>query len=163
MPLLDDSKLPLTEEEQERRRFLGLLGTGALGAAAIGTGAAGVSFLSPSVLFEEEARFTVGRPGEIPEGSVLAFPAHRAYVVRSKEGFYALSSVCTHLGCMTRQQPEPEGFFCPCHGSRFSVTGEVVQGPARRPLPRLQLTLEQEELVVDAGKQVAPGAVLKVS
>ena len=163
MPLLDDLRLPLTTEQWERRKFLALLGTSALGAAVLGTSITTLRFLSPSVLFEEDLRFGVGRPEEIAPGTVLVLPNKKVYVVRTNDGFFALSSVCTHLGCMTRHDAESGGFACPCHGSRFGLDGSVTAGPAPRPLPRLSLSIERGVLVVDAGKQVAHDALFKVA
>jgi Rieske Fe-S protein len=163
MPLLDDLSLPLSDEELTRRRFLGLVGSGALGAAGVGTALTTLRFLEPNVLYEEDSRVAVGRPEEIAPGTVLVLPKHKIYVVRTAEGFYALSSVCTHLGCMTRFEREQGQLACPCHGSRFTLDGHVKQGPAPRSLPRLQLTLERGVLVVDAARHVAPDALLKVN
>ncbi|MEK6606479.1 MAG: Rieske (2Fe-2S) protein [Myxococcota bacterium] len=161
--LLDDLKLPLDEAESERRKFLGLLGSGALGIAALGTGVVTIRFLDPNVLFEEEARFAVGRPEDIAPGTVIVLPRQKVYVVRDERGFFALSAVCTHLGCMTRYERERRGFACPCHGSRFDVAGRVAAGPAPRPLRRLHVAIERGQVVVDAKKPADDDFVLKIA
>ena len=58
----------------------------------------------------------------------------------------AVLASCTHRGC----QPEPVGdrLVCPCHGSEFGLGGDVLQGPADRPLTRYEVTREGEEFVV---------------
>jgi cytochrome b6-f complex iron-sulfur subunit len=163
MSLHDDTALPLSDEERSRRRFLAALGTGALAAAALGTGITGLRFLEPSVFFEEDTRVGVGRPDDIAPGTVLVLAKQRLYVVRTPEGFYALSATCTHLGCTTRYDKDAGRIACPCHGSRFALDGHVAQGPAPRPLPRVEITLERGVLVVDSAKRVAPDAILKVA
>ena len=162
MPLYDDLHEPLDEKEAGRRRFLSLCGAGALAAAVAGTGLVGLRYLSPNVLFEEETRFKLGRPGDYAVGSVTPLPRRKLYVVRTARGFVAMSAVCTHLGCMTQFEPAGERIFCPCHGSRFSPDGKVAGGPAPRPLPRYELALDDGWLVVDTKRQVADDFVLEV-
>lgn len=162
MPLVDDLKAPLSDRDEGRRAFFALLGASAIGVAGLGTSVTAVRYLWPEVLFEEETRFAVGRPEEIAPGTVLVLPEQRVFVVHAEEGFYALSSTCTHLGCMTRYEKENNRIFCPCHGSRFATDGHVTGGPAPRALPRLELAVEDGVLVVDVAKPAAADAVLEV-
>ncbi|MET8759140.1 FAD-dependent oxidoreductase [Lentzea sp. NPDC004782] len=58
-------------------------------------------------------------------------------VYRDDEGhLHAVSMRCTHLGCLVRFNAAERSWDCPCHGSRFDVDGEVLEGPATRPLPK---------------------------
>ena len=52
--------------------------------------------------------------------------------------FFALSTVCTHLGCTPNWLPVESKFKCPCHGSGFRMTGIHFEGPAPRPLERFK-------------------------
>jgi cytochrome b6-f complex iron-sulfur subunit len=157
--------MPEDEKSQEsgisRRRFC-QAGLAACAMASGGAAAVTADFLRPRVLFEPPTSFTAGPPDAVAVGTVLDFPEHRAFVIRMAEGFRALSSVCTHLGCITRHQPDGNFIACPCHGSRFTLDGEVTAGPAPRPLHWLQMTLsEKGEMLVDTAMEVAQGTVYK--
>jgi len=162
MTLIDDLSQDVTPDELDRRKFLGLLGSSALAVAMGGTGIVSVKYISPNVLYEADTRVKIGRPGSIAVGTVLLMTRQKIIVARSEAGFVALSAICTHLGCMTRFEPAEKRIFCPCHGSQFDADGHVTGGPAPRPLPRLAMTLEGDQLVVDTRKVAAPDFVLKV-
>ena len=61
---------------------------------------------------------------------------HQRAVFRDDDGkLHERSARCTHLGCIVRFNDAERSWDCPCHGSRFGVDGEVLEGPAVRPLP----------------------------
>lgn len=156
----DERPLP---ESSERRDFLTRVGVGACAAAALGSGLVTLDFLKPKVLFEPPTTFHAGSPADYPEGTVRFNREQRAYVIGAAEGVYALSAVCTHLGCITRYLSDENVIACPCHGSRFDLEGNVVHGPAPRPLQWLEVRTDASgALVVDTSAQIAHGKVLKV-
>jgi cytochrome b6-f complex iron-sulfur subunit len=74
-----------------------------------------------------------------------------------------MSAVCTHLGCITGWKSDEGIIACPCHGSRYDKEGNVIAGPAPRPLQRFQISLgDKSELVVDKGTIVGEDVILKV-
>jgi cytochrome b6-f complex iron-sulfur subunit len=151
------------EDDPSRRQFLSRVGMGACAAAAVGSGAVTLDFLKPKVLFEPPTRFRAGSPLDYPEGTVKFNKEHRAFVVGGPGGVYAVSAVCTHLGCITRYVPDENAIACPCHGSRFDAEGNVTHGPAPRPLQWLEVgTDEKGELVVDTAVVVPHGKVFRV-
>lgn len=147
----------------KRRDFLDEIAWGSLGIAAIGGVKVLIGYLSPNVLFEPPSRFRAGVPDLYPVNSVTYITEQQVYIVRSPQGLWALSSVCTHLGCITQWKPDANMIACPCHGSKFRTNGTKIEGPAPRPLPRLSLTLTADgELLVDKSETVADTTVLKV-
>jgi Rieske Fe-S protein len=74
---------------------------------------------------------------------VITAPRDRIIVVRTSDtAAQAVSDVCTHAACGVRYEHVNRIFSCPCHGSRFALTGAVLQGPATRPLARYQTQLD---------------------
>jgi cytochrome b6-f complex iron-sulfur subunit len=144
-----------------RREVFVAAGNTAVGLVTLGSMGMVLDFLSPKVLLEIPTRFQVGPLESLTPGSVTYLPENRLFLFREETGScYAISSVCTHLGCSVKWNPtgasgHPEGVItCPCHGSLFSKTGNVIQGPASRPLDRFELALEDGQLVVDTGKRL---------
>ena len=82
---------------------------------------------------------------------VVTAPRDRIIVVRtSATATQAVSDVCTHAGCGVRYDHVNRIFSCPCHGSRYAITGAVLQGPATRPLApyQTQLDLSANQLTI---------------
>jgi cytochrome b6-f complex iron-sulfur subunit len=152
------------EGSLSRRYFLELIGAGAIGIAAVGSIMLTGTYLSPNVVKEPPTRFKAGRPEEYPPGSVTLDKEQKVFIVRAKEGyFFALSAVCTHLGCITNWKEEEGIVACPCHGSKFDREGRKTAGPAPRSLPRFAVSLgDQGFLVVDKSIVVGEDVVLKV-
>ncbi|MFI2780448.1 FAD-dependent oxidoreductase [Streptomyces sp. ALB3] len=69
-------------------------------------------------------------------GAVVRVEGRRCAVYRDEDGTaHAVSARCTHLGCLVAFNEAETAWECPCHGSRFGIDGEVLHGPALRPLP----------------------------
>ena len=81
-----------------------------------------------------------GRPSEdlAPgEGDIVSHGGRKVAGYRDEAGaLHAVSTRCTHLGCQVRFNAAESSWDCPCHGSRFSVDGDVLNGPATTPLER---------------------------
>ncbi|HJV24633.1 MAG TPA: FAD-dependent oxidoreductase [Aromatoleum sp.] len=84
------------------------------------------------------ARPATIRPGE---GAVVEVGGEKVAAYRDAAGnLSAISPVCTHMKCMVHWNAAEKTWDCPCHGSRFDVTGEVIEGPAVAPLARKQFS-----------------------
>jgi len=72
------------------------------------------------------------------EGRVIRLDGRRVAAYRDAAGRVSLCSpVCPHLGCIVHWNTAESTWDCPCHGSRFRPTGELLAGPAESPLERL--------------------------
>ena len=98
-----------------------------------------------------------GKPDRYPLGSVTIDVNSGIYIIHSDEGYFSLSAVCTHLGCMTGWKPELNQIACPCHGSKFEQSGKKIEGPAPKPLPWKHIWLNDDgDLLVDRSTDVLP-------
>ncbi len=81
------------------------------------------------------------------EGAVVTVAeGRRAATYRDGDGaLHAVSPTCTHLGCEVRFNPAERSWDCPCHGSRFDVDGNVLEGPAVKPLAAVEVAVETDD------------------
>ena len=83
---------------------------------------------------------------ERDEGRVVFHGGHRYAVYRDPEGrVHALSAICPHLRCTVQWNTAEKTWDCPCHGSRFTPDGRVLNGPAASALPARELPSDGEE------------------
>lgn len=156
-------ELLLEDDDPSRRQFMNRIGLGACAIAAVGAGVVTLDFLKPKVLFEPPTKFKAGNPSDYTEGTVRFNKEQRAFVIGAAGGVFALSAVCTHLGCITRYISDEGAIACPCHGSKFDLEGNVAHGPAPHPLPWLDVQVDDKgELVVDTAITVPHGKVFRV-
>ena len=110
----------------------------------------------PNVSFEPPMEFKIGYVDDFEIGKVdLRFKKqYNVWIVRDKTSIYALSTVCTHLGCTPNWLESEKKFKCPCHGSGFRSSGENFEGPAPRPLERFRIFLANDgQIIVDKNKK----------
>lgn len=147
---------PRNRDQLTRRQFLGfawaLSLTGLIGQA----GAALIRFFQPRL---EEGAFggkvTAGEAEEFAAGTVSHVQKGRFYISRLEDGgMLALWHQCTHLGCTVPWRDDEGLFHCPCHSSIFSPRGEVISGPAPRPLDLFPIEVVEGQIVVDTSRPI---------
>ena len=144
-----------------RRDFLGLTATWSAVVAFVMAALGAMRLPMPSVFPESDSRVKLGRPKQFPIGSATYFPKHRLWLYRGADGFHAISSVCTHLGCIV-ERTEDGRFDCPCHGSKFDANGDVMGGPAPKGLIWAELSVSPEgRLIADTLRPVRAGTMLQ--
>ncbi len=158
---MDDEKK--TDTRCNRRNFLGKGGLaaflGAVGVAGVGS----VIGLKPSVLPDPSEQFKIGPPQDYPVGTRVVFDKESVVFCSDHDGFYAISMVCTHLGCIVTLNKDEERFDCPCHGSKFDMAGRVQKAPAPKALPWFQVSLHPSgQLVIDRSTTVDMGTKVTV-
>ena len=114
-----------------------------------------IRFLFPNVLFEPPQTFKAGFPNDYASNTVDTRYKKKfnVWMVRDEGSIFALSTVCTHLGCTPNWLGTENKFKCPCHGSGFRMTGINFEGPAPRPLERFKISIATDgKILVDKTK-----------
>lgn len=131
-----------------RRLVNALLGLGFAGTLA-GMAGAVLAYLWPEPEQAAGSDLLMGaegplRPQAVGEGQgvVGRSQAGKVLVVHQGEEWIGLQATCSHLGCTVSWNPESKQVECPCHGARYGLRGEVLRGPARQALGRVQLAVD---------------------
>lgn len=153
---------PQATEIPARRHFLQWLIGSALGLVALGIATVSEQFMLPSLTTPRRAPAVIPPENAPALGQGIYVPAARAYLMRDEQGYFALSAICTHLGCLVEQSGA--GLQCPCHGSQYDQVGRNLTGPASRPLDHWVITRNtQGALVIDPNIRVDATVRLSVT
>jgi cytochrome b6-f complex iron-sulfur subunit len=150
----------LDPEPIPRRDMLGLMSLWAA-AAAFFLAALGMGRLpKAAVMSSPSKRFSVVLPDTLQPGQAFMPQGRSVAVFRDSNGTWAVSTVCTHLGCIVKANAA--GFECPCHGSRFAADGAVTKGPAPKPLAWVKVSSAGGKLTIDQSAIVPAGTKVLV-
>lgn len=140
-----------------RRRLFSYLGWALAGLATAGMSWITGRFMSGSPSPASNLEPSVfGPPEEHPVGAVTK--KGRVVLFRDAGGFWAVTAVCSHLGCQPAFDVQQNMFVCPCHGSRFDAEGRVLAGPATGNMSLAALRYDsQGALVAYPKEKVQPG------
>jgi len=156
--MTDDSK-------NSRRSFMKVVSVGVGGVVGVSLGFPFLeSVVAPSLSVGKGHFAKVARIADLPTGA----PVDRTFADSSTDAFIqetllrdvwvvkhspskvdVFSPICPHLGCRYNWHADRNLFICPCHGSRFALSGKVEGGPAPRPLDTLPTRIEHGELSVE--------------
>ncbi|MBN1132153.1 MAG: Rieske (2Fe-2S) protein [Bacteroidales bacterium] len=103
----------------------------------------------------KKQKIKLGKLYEYPVDTYTFVKEFNLFIYRDHEGVRAMSAVCTHLGCILERSTD--GFLCPCHGSSYNDSGEVMSGPAPRDLACYEISRMQDgRLVIHVDHVVDP-------
>jgi cytochrome b6-f complex iron-sulfur subunit len=138
----------------ERRKFLStawkVLGVGLVVEAAWTS----YDILNPKASGAFGGVIDAGSTSDYKEGVVKYFLDGRFYVTSSKGEVVALYQKCPHLGCRVPFCDSSGRFECPCHGSKYNLRGEYIEGPAPRGMDRFPIKVDGDHVLVDTGSVV---------
>lgn len=152
-----------------RRLVFRWLGWGAI-LAILGQWTAGfvLGFFWPPKTGAFGGLVNAGNAADFKVGDVKVVREGKFYVSRVPEGFVALWWKCPHLGCTVPWKPDDPSedsiagkgrFNCPCHGSIYDRYGEIIRGPAPRPLDLFPVEVKDGKVLVSTGPSKAVSRV----
>jgi cytochrome b6-f complex iron-sulfur subunit len=150
----------LDPEPIPRRDVLGRLSLWSMASAMLFATIGMLRLPKAAVLASPSKKVRVQLPEALADGEPFVPPGRAIAVFRQGDQVHAISTVCTHLGCIIKASAS--GFACPCHGSEFEADGSVRRGPAPRALDWLQVSTTGGAIVVDEATVVDPGTTVSL-
>ena len=115
-----------------------------------------IRFMAPRVSYDPPASFKAGYIDDYVIGTFSDrwLEQHKIWIQRKKDGLVAFVAVCTHLGCVPKLVLDDNRIMCSCHGTNFTIEGDVISGPAPVPLYRAAISLSDDgQIIVDKTKK----------
>lgn len=151
----------LNPEAMPRRDFLGLAAWWSAAAALLFGFLGAMRLPKAAVLPSPSKKFRLTLPASLVSGQAYVPAGRSVAIYKESSGVYAISTICTHLGCIVKATDT--GFDCPCHGSKFAKDGSVLKGPAPKGLPWLEVKhAGGDNFLIDEGKSVTTGTTVSV-
>jgi Rieske Fe-S protein len=143
-----------SQNNWSRREVLRALASSVLGLPLAGCVTRGATWA--------DAKTHTPRLKDMAVGTAVLLKNEKAILWRDGQGIAAISALCPHRGCAVRIVRSR--LVCPCHGSRFTRSGKLLRGPARRGLAWFRVTFQGDgRLTVHPGQPVPAGTYLRVS
>ncbi len=145
----------MSKEKLNRRSFLDYLIGGSFFVLGLAATSTVIAYVLPS---RKKAGGIAGRTevapvDKLPVGKAmkLLHQGKPIIVGHTRQGFFALSAVCTHLGCLVDWNEAKQHLHCPCHAAIFDTRGNVLAGPAPSPLPSYEVAVVAGKIYVGSG------------
>ncbi len=146
----------MDEKKDSRRNFITKFAPATFWGSLAVWGGSLLKFTMPTLLPQESKKIKLGMPSDFPNGTTKIFEKERVVLFADDDGLFAISTTCTHLGCVVKWTGR--GFDCPCHGSKFDAQGEIIQGPAPKALKWFKIEkLPSGQLSLNLDKTVESG------
>ena len=133
-----------------RRIFLNFLSKGFVGALLIYFVYLLIRFLIPPRKSSSEQDVIQIRRSEISvnKAKILNYKETLIIVINTGFGLFALSAVCTHLGCIVQWDENNQLITCPCHSAKYDLNGNVKSGPAPKPLSQVKVRMIDDKILI---------------